>query len=837
MRKFFSNDFTQDRWRRAALKNAFSLLSKQRFDHAAAFFLLAGKLWDAIDVCISRLNDIKLALFIARLYEGENGPCFERLLKESILGITTSTVIHEPSTDPFLRSIALWLLQDFSGALETLLVNLNPLSESPSSPDPAIFNFYFYLRSHPLLLRRKYPTKPSHRSIGGPSPSVSNFSLSYHSEVMTGVGDDPFTPAERNLVFSTSYYHLNSGSPLLALIVLDKLPKNDDLGEEESEEDGRDVLGLESIGSHPPLTQFGRQHRTVSVNAIMSGLIGVEAQKEEDVDWSQPVTFRVLASISEDKEDEDEFDWSKPVASQVPSKDEDEFDWSKPIAIQIPSKDEDDFDWSKPVSTQIVGGADGDDDFDWSKPVSSQVFSSDSKVSTPEEEKEGEEEEGEEEVCKAVVNTISHQGMFILSLAEQLQYNALLSILTEELKSIHIPACCNFLWESRGKETLPLLPLSQSTGDQSMVEWFEDEPLERVLVTLQGRLVNWLRQETLIVREVCGMELGTSHSQVSHAGYDLLTTLMNYVSLHAGTLPNMLAVQTELIHLMNTLLPWSTALSSELEDTDLDIGHAPSCAINPAQLPLLSSCSLPAKHPLNMALHIRLMSASIFSSLSIHSSPPTSSNPLQSVDSILELCCSLSHCVHLCLSPMRLQQDTTKHSTSSDTNTTTSGRKRVSSGGQLLDMFAHLDTPNTKASKWPGLEDWPSSLLSDDGKEASPLCLVLMEALTVVYVGLLSVAWSTHSIYDILILTANVPTQAKWAELFGGGVTTKLPDQKKTATFVQRVSLVRKLLQQQASRSGQDVSGIVGLFIAPVKSLLNQCLTKVSTNEVKSILQ
>jgi hypothetical protein len=31
MLKFLSNDFTIDRWRTAALKNAFALLSKQRF--------------------------------------------------------------------------------------------------------------------------------------------------------------------------------------------------------------------------------------------------------------------------------------------------------------------------------------------------------------------------------------------------------------------------------------------------------------------------------------------------------------------------------------------------------------------------------------------------------------------------------------------------------------------------------------------------------------------------------------------------------------------------------------------------------------------------------------
>lgn len=50
MTQFFGNNFTEDRWRKAALKNAFSLLGKQRFEHSAAFFLLAGHLKDAVEV-------------------------------------------------------------------------------------------------------------------------------------------------------------------------------------------------------------------------------------------------------------------------------------------------------------------------------------------------------------------------------------------------------------------------------------------------------------------------------------------------------------------------------------------------------------------------------------------------------------------------------------------------------------------------------------------------------------------------------------------------------------------------------------------------------------------
>ena len=76
MAQFFSNDFTQDRWHRAALKNSFVLMSKQRFEHAAAFFLLAGQVWDAVKVCVERLHDLQLALVIVRLHEGDNSPIY-----------------------------------------------------------------------------------------------------------------------------------------------------------------------------------------------------------------------------------------------------------------------------------------------------------------------------------------------------------------------------------------------------------------------------------------------------------------------------------------------------------------------------------------------------------------------------------------------------------------------------------------------------------------------------------------------------------------------------------------------------------------------------------------
>ncbi|KAJ9128222.1 hypothetical protein QFC24_000514 [Naganishia onofrii] len=66
MIKFLQNNFEDPRWQTAAVKNAYALLGKQRFQYAAAFFLLGECPKDAIHVCIKQLQDYDLAIFIAR---------------------------------------------------------------------------------------------------------------------------------------------------------------------------------------------------------------------------------------------------------------------------------------------------------------------------------------------------------------------------------------------------------------------------------------------------------------------------------------------------------------------------------------------------------------------------------------------------------------------------------------------------------------------------------------------------------------------------------------------------------------------------------------------------
>ena len=65
------HDFSSDRGRKAAEKNAYSLLRKKKYIHAASFFLLAEPpmIKTAIDVITMQLQDPSLAFMVARLIE------------------------------------------------------------------------------------------------------------------------------------------------------------------------------------------------------------------------------------------------------------------------------------------------------------------------------------------------------------------------------------------------------------------------------------------------------------------------------------------------------------------------------------------------------------------------------------------------------------------------------------------------------------------------------------------------------------------------------------------------------------------------------------------------
>ncbi|XP_044294884.1 dmX-like protein 2 isoform X2 [Varanus komodoensis] len=278
MTQFFSHNFSEDRWRRAALKNAFALLGKQRFEQSAAFFLLAGSLKDAIEVCLEKMEDIQLAMIIARLYESEFeiSSTYTAILYEKILGCEkdgtgfSCTKLHP---DPFLRSLAYWVMKEYTRALDTLLEQ-TPKEEDENpvivkSCNPVVFSFYNYLRTHPLLIRRNFSS---------PDGTLATLGLQAEKSFV-----DKINLIERKLFFTTANAHFKVGCPVLALEVLSKLPSISSKSAlfPKKEDASPSPVMQNGVKAEPAI--FGESRASDSVSQADSSAL---------IDWSKPaITF------------------------------------------------------------------------------------------------------------------------------------------------------------------------------------------------------------------------------------------------------------------------------------------------------------------------------------------------------------------------------------------------------------------------------------------------------------------------------------------------------------------------------------------------------------------
>ncbi|KAH7320314.1 RAVE protein 1 C terminal-domain-containing protein [Stachybotrys elegans] len=156
--KLLANNFDDPKWKRSALKNAYALLSKRRFNYAAAFFLLADRLEDAIEICLRQLDDMQLAIAIGRVYGGDDSPVFKKLLKEDVLPLAAQ------KGNRWLASWAFWMLGRKDMAVRSLITPVYALVETPCSPDmksrlfltddPALVVLYSQLRQQTLQTLR-----------------------------------------------------------------------------------------------------------------------------------------------------------------------------------------------------------------------------------------------------------------------------------------------------------------------------------------------------------------------------------------------------------------------------------------------------------------------------------------------------------------------------------------------------------------------------------------------------------------------------------------------------------------------------------------------------------
>lgn len=85
-------------------------------EYAAAFFLLGSNLEGAVDVCLHQLKDLQLAIAIARVYEGDDGPALRKILQEEVLPIAAQ------EGNRWLASWAFWMLGRRDVAVRALVV-------------------------------------------------------------------------------------------------------------------------------------------------------------------------------------------------------------------------------------------------------------------------------------------------------------------------------------------------------------------------------------------------------------------------------------------------------------------------------------------------------------------------------------------------------------------------------------------------------------------------------------------------------------------------------------------------------------------------------------------
>lgn len=156
--RLLSNNFNEQRWKTAALKNAYALMGKRRFEYAASFFLLADHLQDAMNVLHNQLGDTQLAIAVGRVYGGDESPALLDFLREKILPQAAR------DGNRWLATWAFWLLNKRDFAVRCLVTPLSRLLSPPETPnfrsksyltdDPALVVLYQQLREKSLQTLR-----------------------------------------------------------------------------------------------------------------------------------------------------------------------------------------------------------------------------------------------------------------------------------------------------------------------------------------------------------------------------------------------------------------------------------------------------------------------------------------------------------------------------------------------------------------------------------------------------------------------------------------------------------------------------------------------------------
>ncbi|XP_011258519.2 dmX-like protein 2 isoform X5 [Camponotus floridanus] len=781
MTTFFSNNFTEDRWRKAALKNAFALLGKQRFEHAAAFFLLAGALKDAIDVCLNKLNDIQLAMVIARLYENDtSSPNMRRLLYEEILGCDKDGQNQDMSRvhpDPFLRSMALWLLKDYSGSLNTLLLTnvghmhpqYNDESDKPegTTANPNVFNFYVYLRTHPLLIRQ-YIASTAQDKKKGHSVVISGFSYGTETKSQPDkqlMLEDSITPLERQLYFTTAHAHFKAGCPALALEVLSKLPNK------VMETNGEDS---------PSLLNSPSKSRTQDTQ-IDTGIIN----------WGSESN-----GVSNNKETATSFDWNTPS-----------FDWSQ--STKRIEEDKLELNWDDDA------GEDEDAD---SPPMTMKL----------------DKKEPDNAYNLEIDNNVAKSAGQLDIMAQQLKFVACLKILMEELSTLATGFEVDggqlryqlYVWLEREVDALRQL-CSYSTnadGDANNAAEYEGGMVDDVPPYKPGE------QPTLhqiLVAEKLDFEAkvqrAVKRKKWLKANETLLRTLLSYCSLHGASGGGLASVRMELVLLLQELQQEKTQqqLLSPLPF--------------PTTLPLLSASVACNKTVVaDPVRHLQSLAHDMLQTLVELRNPPMPNRNTHYCEVFImrDLAVALSACIYQSL----CDSDTFVMKHHQPESFPVVAEVDTSSGGHLVasnKYHRRYSTDDgvcitTSPAKWPGVTNLRALLAREKDEDTPKLNILLCEAFVATYMSLFIYALSSCDSHILYRLVGQHFDNNTWSSLFGGGVKKLLRVASTTSSqggntnSVERTDSVTSEIQSTASGMWNTMTSLTKQRVKLNMKLLGQ---------------
>ena len=92
-------------------------------DYAAAFFLLGDSLKDCVNVCLKQLDDFHLAIMLARVYEGDEGPVLQDILNNHVIPLAFAKGHRR------LTCWSFWMLKRRDLAVRAIIVSDSNLYE------------------------------------------------------------------------------------------------------------------------------------------------------------------------------------------------------------------------------------------------------------------------------------------------------------------------------------------------------------------------------------------------------------------------------------------------------------------------------------------------------------------------------------------------------------------------------------------------------------------------------------------------------------------------------------------------------------------------------------